>query len=92
MRLAIQEVSGRTLTPAAQLVIQLPISQGGLGLRSMSQIAPAAYIASWALSVSRVLQVPGIHQDLLQLGGVCGTQFQRALSFWDHARHLRGLA
>eukprot|EP00973_Karenia_brevis_P080040 11104569-Karenia_brevis.AAC.1 len=58
----------------------------------MAQIAPAAYIASWALSVSRVLQVPGISQDLLQLEGVCGTQFRRALNFWDHARHLRGLA
>ena len=43
-----------TTTDAAQVSINLPIRHGGIGLRSMQRVAPAAFVSSLSLSASDV--------------------------------------
>ena len=39
---------GDPILDAARLIAFLPVVQGGLGLRSMARLSPAAYWAAWA--------------------------------------------
>ena len=43
-----------TTTDAAQVSMNLPIRHGGIGLRSMQRVAPAAFVSSLSLSASDV--------------------------------------
>ena len=42
-----------------QLQVQLPLRWGGMGLRPMREVAPAAYLGSWALVLPTVQDLVG---------------------------------
>eukprot|EP00973_Karenia_brevis_P031802 4388227-Karenia_brevis.AAC.1 len=46
----------------------------------MEDIAAISHVASWAGSLHRILQVPGIPTNLLDLPTPAGSQFQAALA------------
>ena len=51
---AIMEVHEEEASPEWRAVAQLPLSSGGLGLRSAARLSPAAFWASWADSLAMI--------------------------------------
>eukprot|EP00973_Karenia_brevis_P043718 6055502-Karenia_brevis.AAC.1 len=75
---AISDLAGhqQPLPPLARSLMQLPLRQGGLSLRSLQDLAPFAFVASWALCLHRVLRVPGIPTNFLDLPTASGAQLR----------------
>ena len=67
-----------TLSPPQAAQCQLPLRDGGRGLRSNEALAPAAWLASWAQCLSQVLLRTGL-EELSDLGAC-------ALPLAEHCR------
>ena len=58
---------GDPILDAARLISFLPVVQGGLGLRSMALLSPAAYWAAWADVLPIVEErVPDLAERVMQ--------------------------
>eukprot|EP00973_Karenia_brevis_P094599 12423284-Karenia_brevis.AAC.1 len=69
-----------TLPPSAHSLMQLPLKEGGLSMRSLQDTAPLAFVSSWALCLHRVLQNPGVSPLFLDLpSSAAGIQLRNAL-------------
>jgi hypothetical protein len=75
----------------AQSQVRLPISMGGVGLLSVAEIAPAAFLGGWALVASRVAECFRTATDTGRLSEAIGAVQTRDYGFQQRLRTAVGL-
>jgi hypothetical protein len=75
----------------AQSQVRLPISMGGVGLRSVAETAPAAFLGGWALVASRVAECFRTATDTRHLSEAIGAVQTEDYGFQQRLRTAVGL-